>query len=146
VEAFGSPKYLPLDSSNANAPRHDVFASHTPTSTNETSSVAELRKVYITLSYLNYSKMMRATISASSRQALRFSKRFILPAFRNQYHPPSSPSLLVVRYMSAWSKELEPHPIPSASEIVNPAAIEEAMEATKSAAKDSASARGWKGL
>ena len=47
-----------------------------------------------------------------------------------------------LRFMSAlkgtaWSKELEPHTVASASEIVNVAAIEEAMEATKSAAKDS---------
>lgn len=43
-----------------------------------------------------------------------------------------------VRFMGVWSKELEPHSIASASEIVNPRYIEEAIEATKSAAKDSA--------
>lgn len=44
--------------------------------------------------------------------------------------------------MGHWSKELEPHAeIPPASQIVNPAAIEEAMEATKSAAKDSGRVR-----
>lgn len=41
------------------------------------------------------------------------------------------------RYMGAWSKELEPHTIAPASQIVNVAAIEEAMEATKAAATDS---------
>jgi len=35
-----------------------------------------------------------------------------------------------------WSKELEPHPIASALEIVDPASIEQALEATKEAAKD----------
>lgn len=40
------------------------------------------------------------------------------------------------RYMGAWSKELEPHTIAPASEIVNVSAIEEAIEATKSAAQD----------
>jgi len=42
-----------------------------------------------------------------------------------------------IRYMSGkWSKELEPHHIAPASEIVNPASIEAALEATKEAAKD----------
>ena len=41
-----------------------------------------------------------------------------------------------LRCLSAWSRELEPHTIVPASEIVNPAAIEQAMEETKSAAKD----------
>ena len=41
------------------------------------------------------------------------------------------------RYMSGkWSKELEPHPIASASEIVNPASIDAVIDATKEAAKD----------
>jgi len=40
------------------------------------------------------------------------------------------------RYMGAWSKELEPHVLPSASEIVNPAVIEKAIETTKTAARD----------
>lgn len=52
---------------------------------------------------------------------------------------PTATSAL--RFMSVgsgkWSKELEPHSLPAASEIVNPALIEEAMEGTKSAAKDS---------
>lgn len=39
--------------------------------------------------------------------------------------------------MGAWSKELEPHALPSATEIVNPRLIEEAIEATKADAKDS---------
>lgn len=42
-----------------------------------------------------------------------------------------------IRYMSGkWSKELEPHPIPSALEIVNPASIDAVIDATKKAAKD----------
>jgi 2-iminoacetate synthase len=36
-----------------------------------------------------------------------------------------------------WSRELDPHPVASASEIVNPALIEDVLEATKEAAKDS---------
>jgi len=35
-----------------------------------------------------------------------------------------------------WSKELEPHLLPSALEIVNPISIEESIEATKTAAQD----------
>jgi len=35
-----------------------------------------------------------------------------------------------------WSKELDPQPVPSALEIVNPALIEEALAATQSAARD----------
>mmetsp|Transcript_9414 Transcript_9414/g.17992 ORF Transcript_9414/g.17992 Transcript_9414/m.17992 type:complete len:542 (-) Transcript_9414:142-1767(-) len=42
-----------------------------------------------------------------------------------------------VRYMGAWSKELEPHTIAPASQIVNVPKIEEVLEATKTAAKDS---------
>ena len=42
-----------------------------------------------------------------------------------------------IRYMGAWGKELEPHVLAPASNIVNVHAIEEAMEDTKSAAKDS---------
>lgn len=38
--------------------------------------------------------------------------------------------------MGAWSKELEPHPLPPALDICNPAEIEDAIEATKSAAQD----------
>ena len=41
-----------------------------------------------------------------------------------------------VRYKGAWSKELEPHSLTPASEIINVAAIERTMEATKDAAKD----------
>lgn len=41
-----------------------------------------------------------------------------------------------VRFKGAWSKELESHTIAPASEIINVAAIEKAMETTKAAAKD----------
>ena len=41
-----------------------------------------------------------------------------------------------VRYKGAWSKELEPHSVAPASEIINVAAIEKVMETTKAAAKD----------
>ena len=42
-----------------------------------------------------------------------------------------------LRYMSGqWSKELEPHVLPSASDIVDPSSIEEAILNTKEAAKD----------
>lgn len=43
---------------------------------------------------------------------------------------------LAVRSMGAWSKELEPHILPRAQDIVHPALIEDAIEATKSAARD----------
>lgn len=41
-----------------------------------------------------------------------------------------------IRCKGAWSKELEPHSLAPASEIINVAAIEKAMAATKAAAKD----------
>ena len=46
------------------------------------------------------------------------------------------PIATTVRYKGAWSKELEPHTIAPASEIINVAAIEKAMEETKAAARD----------
>jgi len=47
-----------------------------------------------------------------------------------------SPSSLRFLSGSAWSRELEAHPIAPASEIVDPALIEEAIEATRSQARD----------
>jgi 2-iminoacetate synthase len=74
-------------------------------------------------------------------KALSFGACYRSVALRTLGPATSTAAVAVLRCMSGggkWSKELEPHALPSASEIVNPALLEEAMEGTKSAAKDSA--------
>ncbi|CAB9524589.1 iminoacetate synthase [Seminavis robusta] len=66
--------------------------------------------------------MLRASSRARVSPSLRLQAIRASSAFRLKGTP--------------WSHELEPHPVASASEIVNPALIEEALEGTKSAAMD----------
>eukprot|EP00977_Amphora_coffeiformis_P028084 scaffold34689_cov289-Amphora_coffeaeformis.AAC.4 len=78
--------------------------------------------------------MMMGSASAQSEVPIPVSRlgRTILP--KDTAHALRATG---VRYMGAWSKELEPHTIAPASQIVNVPKIEEVLEATKTAAKDS---------
>jgi [FeFe] hydrogenase H-cluster radical SAM maturase HydG len=78
----------------------------------------------------------------NSQRAIRLAARRILAAKPLSSSLPQHASGIIRRSMGAWSKELEPHALPSASEIVNPTLIEEAIEATKEDAKDSVRVRG----